>query len=479
MNLFRNFSIRTRLVFAFLIASIFPLAVFGYITIGNIEVTRTTLIFFIIISIFIAIITALLIAGSIVAPLQIIQSSLQSFQTRKTTGAMNDHCSDEISDVVSEINNLYDEWNKEVVSLGKKQLNLDKENERTTTRADRVECQLAQTRSLLQVARDLNTTFDFQSNCKTILDEAIKTLNVQWASILLVDKEKHEMRVACVRGIERSVLEDLSEDSYPSIRLKPHEGLAGLVIKDRIPLIANKGHKDPRFKQFSEFSNRDQKVASLLCAPIIGKDDSILGVINLINRQIPPVFRNEDIPYAQDLCTLAALIIERNRMYAQLFTDDHTGLSAHNVWLGYLKEEASRAHRYEQNCSVAVFDIDSFKTILQATNEEFASNIIGDCGKAISSMLRDTDKASSNQERYFCLLPNTDAAGAVFFAGRVKEAIEAHNYSYNGKDIKVTLSAGIASFPDNTKNSEDLLKSAIQAVVEAHKAGGNRASIFK
>ena len=479
MNLFRNITIKTRLVLTFLIAILFPVVVFGYINISRIDVSSSTTFFLCIISIIIAIITALLVASSIVAPLQIIQSSLQAFAIKKTSASLNDKGLDEISDVAADLNRMYEDWNKEVVNLGKRQLKLDKENEKTNIRANTVESQLLQTRSLLSLAQELNTTFDFQTNCKAILDEAIKTLNVQWASILLLDRENNEMKVACVRGIEKSLLDDLAEENYPAIRLKPHEGLAGLVIKEGLPLIANKGHKDPRFKQFKEFNSRDEKVASLLCAPIIGKDNNILGVINLINRQIPPVFRNEDIPYAKDLCILTAIVIERNRMYKNLFTDALTGLIAHNVWLGYLEEEASRSHRYCQSCSVVVFDIDNFKNIADKTNEEFISSLIGGCGQTIARLLRDSDKASSNQERFYCLLPNTDTAGAIYFSGRVKEAVEAEHFKYSRKDIQITLSAGIATYPDNIKDSKAILKSAIQAVADAHKASGNRAVIYK
>lgn len=479
MNLFRNFTIKTRLILTFLISTLFPVVVFGYCIISNTPVSPSTAFFLSLLSIIIAVVTALLVASSVVTPLQLIQGSLQSFQIKKSINQLTDKGFDEISDITVELNRIYQEWNKEVVSLGKRQLKLDKENEETNQHASDVELQMQQTRSLLQVAQNLNTTFDFQTNCKAILDEAIKSMNVQWASILLINREKNEMNVACVRGMEKSLLDDLTEDNYPSIRLRPHEGLAGLVIKEGLPLIANKGHKDPRFKQFSEFSNRDQKVASILCSPIIGSDGSILGVINLINRTLPPIFKNEDIPYAKDLCTLAAIVIERHRLYKKLFTDSKTGLSAHNVWQGYLMEEGSRAVRYAQTLSVVVFDIDNFRKINDSTNEDFISNLLATTGKYISTLLRDSDTASSNQERYYCLLPNTDASGAVFFAGRVKESVERENYSFNGKKVKITLSAGIANYPDNSTDVSQLLKSATKAVMEAKKAGGNRAVIFK
>lgn len=478
MYLFRNLSIKARLVFTFLISLFFPLTVFAYVLIAKIEVTTSTTFFLCIISVIISIITALLVASSIVSPLQITQSSLQSFSVKKSSAPITDRGSDEVSDIITDINRLYEQWNKEVIGQAKRQLRLDKENEITNNKASSFEAQLAQTRSLLTIAQKLNVTFDFQTNLKTILDEAIQTLNIQWASILLLDREHNEMKVACVRGIERSLLEDLTEENYPSIRLKPHEGLAGLVIKDGLPLIANKGFKDPRFKQFKEFTNKDQKVASLLCSPILDSNNNVLGVINLINRQIPPVFRNEDIPYAKDLCLLASLVIERSRMYKELFTDKLTNLLAYNVWNGYLDEEISRSHRYCQNCSVVVFDIDNFKSLVETSNNEFLTFVIGKCGNLLADLLRECDKGSSSQERFFCLLPNTDAAGAVFFAGRVKESLESKYFTFNNNMVKITFSAGIATYPENI-SSDGILKSAVQAVIEAHKQGGNRAVIYK
>ena len=478
MNLFRNISIKTRLVFAFLISAIFPLVVFGYVTIENVTITKATAVLFIVMSIFIAIITALLVAFSIISPLQIAQSSIQAFQNRKTATPIKDKGNDEINEIICDINALYENWNKEVISLGKRQLKLDKENEQTNQRNSEMESQIGQTRSLLKVAQELNTTFDFQTNCKTILDEAVRALNIQWASILLLDPSAHDLKVACVRGVERSLLEDLSEDNYPSVKLKPNEGIAGLVIKERLPLIANKGHKDPRYKNYNEFSNRDKKIASLLCVPIISKNDNILGIINFVNRQIPPIFKNEDIPYAQDLATLASLVIDRNIFYNELFTDDITGLSAHNMWTAYLKEELARAQRYEQTLSLVTLDVDNFDNIAQSTNADFVANLLGAIGKKVSSLLRDSDKATSNQQRFTCLLPNTDTAGAVFFAGRVKEALENQDFTFGNNRFKITFSAGIATFPDNTSEAKELLQNSKSAIVEAHKAGGNRACIY-
>lgn len=463
----------------FLLATLFPVVIYLYVQYTNIVISDGTAFFIGAIALINALIAAFLVASSITSPIELILSSMQVFQTRKSAASVSDRGFDELAEVSSELNRIYSDWNREIVSLGKKQMQQEKTSEKNEQQITLLEKQLDLTRSCLNVARTLNTTFDFQSNLKAILDEAISTMNVQWASVLLINRERNEMTVACVRGVEKSLLDALADEEYPAIRLKPHEGLAGQVIKEGLPLIANKGHKDVRFKQFSEFNRRDEKIASLLCAPITANDGSVLGVMNFINRVSPPVFRNEDLPYVKDLCSLASLVIERNRLYRNLFIDEETGLAAHNVWRGYFNEEAARSVRYIQPLTVLIADIDGYKNLVAATNNDFAHEIAESCGKELKRLLRDTDTASCVQERFFVLLPNTDTAGGVYLAGRLKEALERLAFSFDGQSHKITMSIGIAGYPENVTDPRLLSKNAILALTLSHEAGGNRASIYR
>jgi diguanylate cyclase (GGDEF)-like protein len=479
LQLFRNFSIRTRILVTFILATAFPVVIYLYVQYTGIVISNSTALFIGLVAMLNAVVSAFLVSSSISTPVQAILRSLQVFQTKKSAASINDNGFDEVSEISAELNRIYTEWNREIVKISKKQLHQEKHAEKSEQQVTSLEKQLDLTRSCLRVAQFLNTTFDFQNNLKAILDEALATMNVQWASVLLLNREKNEMSVACVRGVEKSLLDALAKDEYPSIKLKPHEGLAGQVIKDGLPLIANKGHKDPRFKQFSEFSNRDAKIASLLCAPITSQDGTVLGVMNFINRISPPVFRNEDLPYVKDLCGLASLVIERNRLYKNLFQDETTGLSAHNVWRSYFIEEAVRSIRYIQPLTILIADIDNFAKIVNQANAEFAHEVADTCGQEISKLLRDTDTASAVQERFFMLLPNTDTSGGVFLAGRLKEALERLTFSFDNQTFKITMSIGIANYPDNVPDPKLLTKQAIVALNKAHEEGGNRASIYR
>jgi PleD family two-component response regulator len=75
------------------------------------------------------------------------------------------------------------------------------------------------------------------------------------------------------------------------------------------------------------------------------------------------------------------------------------------------------------------------------------------------------------------LLPNTDVAGAIFLAGRVKENIEKSTFSFSGKDHSITVSAGIAGYPETLTDPKTIMQSALAALALAHDNGGNRAVI--
>lgn len=477
MELFRNIGIKGRIIITTLLIMALPIGVFCYIRWMELAVNLSVYIFIGNAFLLLGLATSWIIAVSITRPLARIRHKLETFLEKRVANPVNDSGDDEIAEIASNVSRVFSIWNGEISLISKKQRQRNEDVVKSEASRSDVEHQLALTRSCLKVAQSLNTTFDFQNNLKTILDEAVRTMNVQWASILLLNRENLELTVACMRGMEQSLLDDLAEDKYPAIKLKPNEGLAGQVIKNGLPLLANKGHKDPRFKGFTEFKAREEKLASILCAPIKASDGTILGVINFINRISPPLFRNEDIPFAQDVAMLAALVIERNRLYRNLFCDDATGMTSHRIWKGYFEEEAARSVRYAQPLCIVVMDLEKYRDILEHTAPEFALHVGNDVAKAVQNALRDTDLASRVQDRIYMLLPNTDAAGGVFLTGRLKDSLERMSFDYGGKTFTLGASAGIAAYPETSSDARQLSVLALSALDSAKAGGRNRAVV--
>ncbi len=478
MELFRNVSIGQRIILTMLLALALPIGIFVYIRWMDLATNFKVFLFLGNIFLLLGLISAWLVARSITRPLDRLRRRIAGFVEKRVAQPINDPGEDEIAEVGNELNALFSIWNNEVGRMLVKQKQRGEETLKVTAAQSQLERQLELSRSCLAVAQRLNTSFHFQTNLQTILDEAIKTLNIQWGSILLINRNTLELGVACVRGIEQSYVDDIIEDQYPAIKLKPNEGLAGAVIKAGMPLIANKGHRDSRFKTFSEFKAREEKVASIMCSPIKGSDGTVLGVVNFINRISPPIFRDEDIPYVQDLCTLVALVIERNNLYTQVFADETTGLIGFRIWKSFMEEEAVRATRYAHPIAVVALEVDHFRNHVGSTNDDFGRQVLSELGLSLKKVLRDSDAATRVQERYYLLLPNTDAAGAVFLVGRLKELLEKQTFEFQGKSVSVTISAGIAAYPETGPDARQLFKTSNLALEQATAAGSNRAVVY-
>lgn len=478
MELFRNVGIKGRIIVTSFLTVILPIVVFFFVK--WLDLTANVKVFFFLGNLFllIALTSSYLVATSITRPLDRIRRRILGFIEKRAANPVRDSGEDEVSELAKEVDRLFDSWNHELMGMTKKSKQQHEDKSKLSASLNDTERQLQLSRSCLTIAQRLNTTYDFQANLKTILDEAVKTFNVQWASILLINRDTLEMTVACVRGIEQSLLDDLAEDQYPAIKLKPNEGLAGQVIKSGVPLIANKGHKDTRFKNFSEFKAREEKIASLLCSPIKSSDGTVLGVMNFINRISPPLFRNEDLPFAEDLCLLVSLVVERNRLFKSLFADEATGMISHKVWREFFNEEVSRAVRYAQPLGLIILDIDKFKEVVEHSNAEFGLKISTETGNAIRSTLRDIDIASRVQDRFYILAVNTDAAGSVYLIGRLKEAVEKLVFEHGDKKLSITLSAGVAAYPETGSDAGALIDNALKALEQAKLGGRNRAVLF-
>ena len=101
-------------------------------------------------------------------------------------------------------------------------------------------------------------------------------------------------------------------------------------------------------------------------------------------------------------------------------------------------------------------------------------------GEIINQQKRDSDVAARyGGEEFVMLLTHTDNVSGFIFAERLRLAVENCKVYYHDQYIKFTISGGIASFPFNSQNPEQLLQMADNAVYLAKGAGKNRISHFK
>jgi diguanylate cyclase (GGDEF)-like protein len=158
-------------------------------------------------------------------------------------------------------------------------------------------------------------------------------------------------------------------------------------------------------------------------------------------------------------------------------TDALTGLYNHAFFLQALKREVLRARRHELLLSLVMVDLDDFKTINDTRGHPEGDRVLIKAASLISESLREIDIAARyGGEEFAVILPETSRAGAYVVADRIRRRVEGHFARRRGGPA-VTLSGGVASYPEDAANPEDLVRRADEGLYRAKADGKNRVSM--
>ena len=159
--------------------------------------------------------------------------------------------------------------------------------------------------------------------------------------------------------------------------------------------------------------------------------------------------------------------------------DGLTNLLNRNTFDETLTREVSRAKRYDSQLSLLFFDIDDFKKINDAMGHLAGDSVLQEVARIIMSEKRSEDIAARyGGEEITLLLPETGKADAWMIGERIREKIAGTMLKYEGQNISVTLSGGLASFPIDAGDGQSLLKNADLAMYRAKSFGKNNISLY-
>lgn len=147
------------------------------------------------------------------------------------------------------------------------------------------------------------------------------------------------------------------------------------------------------------------------------------------------------------------------------YKDELTDLYNQRYLPMVLDKEIHRAQRSKQSFSVLFLDLDYFKSINDSKGHWVGSKLLADVGKIIKKAVRTTDYAFRyGGDEYLVVLVESDAKAASVVAERIRSDIESTDFSVDGHDIRLTVSIGLATFPEHAKTSEEVLRLADQAM---------------
>jgi diguanylate cyclase (GGDEF)-like protein len=175
----------------------------------------------------------------------------------------------------------------------------------------------------------------------------------------------------------------------------------------------------------------------------------------------------------------------RRAKAARPLVDEITGF--HSRWYFHerLYEETARARRYGQPLSAVMFEIDDFEQFVERRGQAAGTYLLRAVARLLKGSMRQrVDMVCRyNGAKFGLLLPNTSCSGngAGLVAERLRATLEATEFKTEGGELvgRFTLSAGMAGFPSQSDDAEELAAAADTALARARRTGGNRTRVYR
>jgi diguanylate cyclase (GGDEF)-like protein len=156
-------------------------------------------------------------------------------------------------------------------------------------------------------------------------------------------------------------------------------------------------------------------------------------------------------------------------------TDQLTGLFNRRHFDEELARVLSECDRSGGSVTLVVADIDFFKKVNDTVGHEGGDTVLRHVAQSFQEGVRQVDVcARYGGEEFAVLLRQTTLDGGREFAERIRKAVESRPPRFNGREIPVTASFGVSSYPDSVRLHDGLFPSADRALYQAKAEGRNR-----
>jgi diguanylate cyclase (GGDEF)-like protein len=212
-----------------------------------------------------------------------------------------------------------------------------------------------------------------------------------------------------------------------------------------------------------------------MCVPLIAHGET-LGVLHLCAMQEAALGDSKQhiirTVAEQFSLTLANLRLQQT-LRTQSINDPLTGLFNRRYMEASLEREILRAKRHETALSVIMLDVDHFKSFNDTFGHGAGDVLLQEVSQALRSCARGEDIVCRyGGEEFIIILPGASSAVARQRAKRIGETVKKIQVAYHGQTLaSVTVSLGVAAYPEHSETHDDLIRMADAALYSAKHAG--------
>ncbi len=247
-------------------------------------------------------------------------------------------------------------------------------------------------------------------------------------------------------------------------------------VSECIVLILEKGSGTRVFAARTADAG-DESIMS--CVPVHEHHD--LQVIFCAPGDEAVLLETDDVLILEAIASQLVIAVENSRLYKLTsrlsVTDELTGLYNYRYLQHRLAEEVERARRYQHEVSLLMIDTDQFKQFNDRFGHLTGDIALAELGRVLHHAVREVDVVCRyGGEEFAIVLPETDARGAYVAAENVRDKVREHRFcdEEGAPESRLTVSIGLAAYPQHAVDCEELLREADDALYRAKHEGRDR-----
>jgi diguanylate cyclase (GGDEF)-like protein len=268
------------------------------------------------------------------------------------------------------------------------------------------------------------------------------------------------------------------EDSKVVIKDKEGNLLDLWVLKHGSPLLVEDLNNDFRFDPDKLLSREERGVASVASAPLLSENRQ-LGILRQ-DSAIPRAYLEDDLRFLAAIADLGSISIENSELFKRaqdLATHDSlTGLYTKSYFMERLEEECKRGAENDSCLCLMMLDIDFFKDYNDRFGHTIGDIVLKQVGCLISNSFPQLKSLFSRfgGEEFCVAVSAVEKKYALGLAEALRCKIESEKVILRRTPTNITVSIGLAGFPQDATDAQELVRKADKAMYEAKQKGRNR-----
>jgi diguanylate cyclase (GGDEF)-like protein/PAS domain S-box-containing protein len=296
-------------------------------------------------------------------------------------------------------------------------------------------------------------------------------------AIMLLDKDGAHLSHGAAVNLPLDYMRSI--DGLPT---GPQTGSCGTAAYRKKQVTVTDIRQDPLWTDYCDLANK-HNLRACWSVPILSHQDCVLGTFAMYYGKVhtPTIAEQELVGIAT---RIAGIAIERkqseDRIHHMAHHDPLTGLPNRSLLDDRVEQAMLYAQRYDRQLTVMFIDLDNFKLINDSLGHNAGDELLKTAAQRMVESVRSTDTVLrlGGDEFVIVLLDQTGSASAVSSPlQKLHEAI-AQPMMLAGKEVQITCSMGLATYPDDGMDSDTLLMHADAAMYRAKELGRNNYQFY-